>query len=183
MKRRLSGWFAGLLLFPFVSLAACTVVSDKTAYQDLSAPQFRQMLDRQNNDTDIFLLDIRTPGEYQAGHIRGSVLVDYYARDFVDRLSKLDRERTYLVYCRSGNRSGKSLSVFNRLGFRRVYHLKTGIRGWLTEKYPVVRQKNIQSNRHREAPTTLVWRPLGTVNDAETQRNALRAAMATLPVV
>ena len=136
-------WLPRLLVGAFlllsVSLAACTASADKNAYQDLSAPQFRQMLDRQENGADVVLLDIRTPGEYKDGHIHGSVLLDYYARDFVDKLKALDREKTYLVYCRSGNRSGKSLSVFNQLGFRQVYHLKTGIRGWQREKYPLNR--------------------------------------------
>jgi rhodanese-related sulfurtransferase len=83
------------------------------------------------------VLDIRTPREFKSGHIRGARLLDYYSSDFVERLKRLDREKTYLVYCRSGNRSGKSLTIFKRLGFRRVFHLDTGIAGWLKEKYPV----------------------------------------------
>ena len=125
-------------LVALILFATCTAASDNSAHQDLTAPQFRQMLDEQQDNTDVVLLDIRTPGEYKTGHIRGSVLLDYYASDFVDKLKALDREKTYLVYCRSGNRSGKSLAVFNQLGFRQVYHLKTGIRGWQREKYPLI---------------------------------------------
>ena len=136
MKRWLPGFLVGALWLS-VSLAACTAAADKNAYQDLSAPQFRQMLDQQEGGSDVVLLDIRTPAEYKTGHIRGAVLLDYYARHFVDTRKTLDREKTYLVYCRSGNRSGKSLAIFNRLGFRQVYHLKTGIRGWQQEKYPL----------------------------------------------
>ena len=139
MMRWLPGLITGVLLVLSVNFVACTAAADKNPYQDLSAPQFRQMLDQPENGADIVLLDIRTPGEYKAGHIRGSVLLDYYARDFIDQLKTLDREKTYLVYCRSGNRSAKSLSVFNQLGFRQVYHLKTGIRGWQRETYPLVR--------------------------------------------
>ena len=137
MKRWLLKSFVQALLVMSVSLAACTTTPNQTNRQDLSASQFKQMLDQQTGSTDVVLLDIRTPGEYKSGHIQGAVLVDYYARDFFEELRALDRNKTYLVYCRSGNRSAKSLAIFNRLGFRRVYHLKTGIRGWLEEKYPL----------------------------------------------
>ena len=87
---------------------------------------------------DVVLLDIRTPAEYKSGHISGAILLDYYASDFVDRLKGLDRDKTYLIYCRSGNRSGKSLAIFEKLGFRHAYHLETGIRGWMQERFPLV---------------------------------------------
>ena len=139
MKPAISSLRVLTMLFGLIFFAACTAMSDSNAVQDLSAPQFRQMLDRQPDDGDVVLLDIRTPGEYRSGHIQGALLVDYYASDFVDKLKALDREKTYLVYCRSGNRSGKSLSIFKQLGFRQVYHLRTGIRGWQQEKYPLTR--------------------------------------------
>ena len=85
------------------------------------------------------LLDIRTPNEFKTGHIQGALLLDYYSRDYVDRLKALDRTKTYLIYCRSGNRSGKSLAIFDKLGFRRVYNLDSGVISWSREKYPLVR--------------------------------------------
>ena len=117
---------------------SCSAAADRTPAQALSARQFKQMLDQQTGDTDIVVLDIRTPREYRSGHIRSALLVDYYARDFIDRLKSLERDKTYLVYCRSGNRSAKSLAMFDRLGFRQVYHLDTGIRGWQRENFPLV---------------------------------------------
>jgi len=105
--------------------------------QSISPREFKQFVDERSDDPDVVVLDIRTPREFKSGHIRGAQLLDYYSSDFVDKLKRLDREKTYLVYCRSGNRSGKSLKIFERLGFRQVYHLETGIVGWLKEKYPI----------------------------------------------
>ncbi len=97
------------------------------------------MLDRHRGDPDVVLLDVRTPKEFEDGHIEGALLLDYHSSDYVDRLKALDREKTYLIYCRSGNRSGKSLAIFEKLGFHRAYHMETGVIGWSREKYPLVR--------------------------------------------
>lgn len=113
--------------------------ADKAVVQAISPYQFKALLDRHQANPHIVLLDVRTAGEFNNGHIQGAVLMDYYSRDFLNRLKALDRDKTYLIYCRSGNRSGKSLAIFDRLGFRRAYHMATGINGWSREKYPLVR--------------------------------------------
>ena len=125
-----------ILLF---GMAGCTASAVKAAEQAVSPRQFKLLLDEYRGDPDVVLLDVRTPKEFKAGHIEGALLLDYYTSDFVDRLKTLDRQKTYLVYCRSGNRSGKSLAIFQKMGFNRVYHMATGINGWSREKYPLVR--------------------------------------------
>ncbi|HSO19445.1 MAG TPA: rhodanese-like domain-containing protein [Desulfosarcina sp.] len=127
---------SAILLLGVLPCAASTGPYD---IKGVDAGQFKQILDRHKDDPDVVLLDIRTPAEFASGHIAGAIPVDYYARDFVDRLERLDRSKTYLIYCRSGNRSGRSLAIFEKLGFRRAYHLETGIRGWIAERFPLVR--------------------------------------------
>lgn len=118
---------------------ACMASADHAAVQAVSPRAFKTLLDRHQDDPDVVLLDIRTPKEFQDGHIQGALLLDYYSSDYVERLKALDRKKTYLIYCRSGNRSGKSLAIFEKLGFRRAYHMDTGVIGWSREKYPLVR--------------------------------------------
>jgi rhodanese-related sulfurtransferase len=137
MKKHLLMLIAIPLLLLMVA-GACTASTDDLTAQSIAPRDFKQLLDQRPGSGDMVLLDIRTPREFEAGHIQGAVLLDFYSRDFVERLKTLDRDKTYLVYCRSGNRSAKSLSLFNRLGFTHAYHLETGIRGWLQERYPIV---------------------------------------------
>jgi len=122
-----------------IGVAAGMASTDKAVVQAISPRQFKALLDRHKGDTDFVLLDVRTPKEFNNGYIDGALLLDYHSRDFVDRLKALDRNKTYLIYCRSGNRSGKSLVIFEKLGFQHVYHLDTGLIGWSREKYPLVR--------------------------------------------
>lgn len=126
-----------VLLIVLAVITACTSTATMQPDRELSPHQFKSMLDRHRGDADVVLLDIRTPAEFRNGHIHGARLVDYYDRNFVTTLKSLDRQKTYLVYCRSGNRSGKSLKLFDQLGFQHVYHLKSGWVGWTREKYPV----------------------------------------------
>lgn len=84
------------------------------------------------------IIDIRTPEEYAEGHLPGAANIDFYSSDFGQRLSQLDRQKTWLVYCRSGNRSGKSLKKFKKLGFENVLHLRGGYSAWTRAKGPTV---------------------------------------------
>lgn len=86
---------------------------------------------------DAVLLDIRTPEEYSEARIDGSENIDFYEPDFADRLAELDPDGTYVVYCRSGNRSGQALEIFRDLGFNEVYEIDGGIINWYDSGYPV----------------------------------------------
>jgi rhodanese-related sulfurtransferase len=88
---------------------------------------------------DIRVLDIRTPAEYAEGHIQGARNIDFMSADFAKRLEGLDRNATYLVYCRSGNRSARAIKVFGRLGFSHVLHMSRGIKDWQGQGLPLVK--------------------------------------------
>ena len=77
-------------------------------------------------DPNIMVIDVRTPEEYAEGHIEGATLVDFSAPDFADRVAELDPDQDYLVYCRSGNRSGQAVAVMSGLGFERIYDMDGG---------------------------------------------------------
>jgi rhodanese-related sulfurtransferase len=88
---------------------------------------------------DFVVLDVRTPGEFAQGHLEGAVLVDYLSPGFREEMAGLDRTKTYLVYCRTGNRSTSALGIMSELGFRSYYHLEGGITRWLKEGMATVR--------------------------------------------
>ena len=85
------------------------------------------------------ILDVRTPEEYADGHLSGSTMIDFYAADFADRIAALDRDTPYLIYCRSGNRSGQTRELMEELGFTDVRDLDGGIVAWADADLTIVR--------------------------------------------
>ncbi len=90
-----------------------------------------------NPPDDLVVLDVRTPEEFAEGHLEGAVLVDFYAADFAEQLAALDTDVPYLVYCRSGNRSGQALGVMEQIGFTSAVDVDGGIVAWTDAGLPV----------------------------------------------
>jgi phage shock protein E len=88
-------------------------------------------------DKKVVVLDIRTPGEFNKGHISGAKNVDFLAPDFETRIDGLDKSKSYLVHCASGGRSTHSLPVLKKHDFRSVYHLDGGMKAWEKAGLPV----------------------------------------------
>lgn len=76
---------------------------------------------------DAVLVDVRTPVEFDAGHIASAINVDYENANFESEVKKLDPSKTYFVYCRSGNRSSKSIVIMKNNGIKNIYDLSGGI--------------------------------------------------------
>ncbi|OGS55867.1 MAG: hypothetical protein A3J79_12820 [Elusimicrobia bacterium RIFOXYB2_FULL_62_6] len=86
------------------------------------------------------VIDIRTPQEYAAGRLeKAGANLDYYAADFKDRLAKLDKSALYIIYCRSGKRSGLALGIMKDLGFSDAHDIAGGIIAWTEAGLPVVK--------------------------------------------
>lgn len=79
----------------------------------------------------LVVVDIRTPQEVNEGFITETDLfIDFYNPNFRSQINQLDKNTPYLIYCRSGNRSAKTLSMMKNLGFSSVYNLEEGINSW-----------------------------------------------------
>ncbi|GAB4401155.1 MAG: hypothetical protein OHK0053_23450 [Microscillaceae bacterium] len=76
------------------------------------------------------VLDVRTPGEFAQGHIPGAKLMNLYEPDFAEKISKLDKEKEYYVYCRSGQRSQQAGKKMLKQGFTQVFNLAGGVMAW-----------------------------------------------------
>jgi len=88
--------------------------------------------------SDLVILDVRTPEEFSEVHLEGATLMNFYDGDFSDQLATLDPDVPYLVYCRSGNRSGQTVAMMEDLGFSDVSNVDGGIVAWLDDDLPVV---------------------------------------------
>lgn len=132
--------FLGLLLL-ILALASACAGSGTTSQiiKDVSPQEAHGLIQQNAGNADFVILDVRTPQEYAAGHIAGSVNLDFYRSDFEAGLDKLDKTRVYLVYCRSGHRSGQAVDIMRKLGFAEVYNMDGGIVDWETAGLPTVK--------------------------------------------
>lgn len=89
---------------------------------------------------EVQLLDVRTPEEVAHGIIEGATVIDIYDPQFIEKVGKLDKEKPIVVYCAAGGRSAKAAMKLKDLGFKKIYDLKAGYRGWKSEGYPTVKQ-------------------------------------------
>jgi rhodanese-related sulfurtransferase len=97
------------------------------------------MIQKNKDNKDFVLIDVRTPEEFEEGHIEGAVNINYRGSNFVTDLDDLDKKKTYLIYCRSGNRSSDSAEIMVRLGFEKIYRIAGDILAWKSEKLPLVK--------------------------------------------
>jgi len=101
----------------------------KTAYEMIASNQ---------GNPNFVIIDVRTQSEFASGHIAAAIMIDFYQANFKARIGELDRNRKYLVYCRTANRSAGAVSIMKDLGFREVYDMSGGITQWTAAGYPVV---------------------------------------------
>lgn len=112
-------------------LAGCSTSSNAT---DLSVSEFSSKV----AEAGVITLDVRTPGEFSEGHIEGALLVDFQSGNFENEIASLDKNQTYAVYCRSGNRSGQAVKVMSEAGFTKLYNLDGGVIDWANSGLPLV---------------------------------------------
>ena len=80
--------------------------------------------------TEFYLIDVRTPEEYEAGHIGEAMMINWFDAGFEAAIRELDPEKPVMIYCRSGGRSGKASRVLIEHDFRQIYDLSSGFTGW-----------------------------------------------------
>ena len=87
---------------------------------------------------DVVILDVRTPAEFEEGHIDGAINIDIHSHEFSVQISVLNKDAHYAVYCRSGNRSSYACQDMQDLGITNIDHLEHGIISWTDKNYPLV---------------------------------------------
>ena len=127
----------------FILFSICSVLSYAYAqgaiYKEIMPEEAYSLIQKQKENPDFMIIDVRTPEEFETERIMGAVNINIRSKSFEDDVKALQRDKIYLIYCRSGNRSGKALALFKHLGFNHVYNMAEGINGWLKAGYPVIR--------------------------------------------
>ncbi len=94
------------------------------------------LLSNSNNNNSV-LLDVRTKEEVIEKKINNSMNIDFYSDSFKDSILRLDKSKTYYVYCRSGRRSLNTVEFMRKNGFNESYNVDGGIIKWTDSKIPL----------------------------------------------
>ena len=117
----------GLLALLALFYACDSNSQQKGSFQNIQASEVQKVL----NEQKAVLMDVRTPGEVNNGYIDGTEkFINFNDAKFEAELEKLDKNKTYIVYCASGGRSAKASNLMVEKGFKNVYNLLGGIGAW-----------------------------------------------------
>ena len=145
MKTARFGAFAATMLVAAASIAdqaggpapgqaASAPAAAARASLPLISPQ--ALLERQaKRDPSLFVLDVRTPQEYAAGHVPGAVNVPY--DQVASHLAEIPKDKDVVIYCRSGRRTGLAAEVLEANGYTKLGHLQGDMEAWLKDGRPV----------------------------------------------
>lgn len=124
-----------LLALALILLSTSVFAQSKTKVENVDAATFKKHIDEKKG----VLIDLRTDGELEAkGTIKGAVQIDYLAKDSEVQISKLDRKKTYLIYCAAGGRSSECVELMQKQGFAHVIHLEKGFDDWRKKGFETV---------------------------------------------
>ena len=127
-----------LLFFKLFILAALVIpVSAFAEIKDDDVAKIDELI----KTGKYIVIDVRTKEEYNAGHLAGALNFDYYSDDFEDSIESQfkNKNKPYIVYCRSGKRSLASAEILEEVGFTNVTNMKGGILAWESAGKPVVK--------------------------------------------
>ena len=120
------------MLASVLLLAGCA--SGATGVTNMNVEDFS----KKTAESGVVILDVRTPGEFMTGHIQDAQNIDFESGSFESQIESLDKNGTYAVYCRSGNRSGQAVKVMQDAGFLNLFNLEGGVIDWANQGMPLV---------------------------------------------
>jgi len=126
------------LCFTIPAMAGANGTDKQTAvnYENTSVNYAYEHWKQGGNSLIPFIfLDVRTPDEYAAGHIRGAHLIPL--QELAGRINEIPRYKVVYVYCSSGKRSSRAATLLAKHGFSNIVNVVGGIAAWKKTGYPV----------------------------------------------
>ena len=142
MKRVVRLSLIVIMLGSAVTLLALTgspATAKSATDNPLEARAAYDLIQKNKANGNFVVLDVRTPDEFNDGHIDGAININYESGGFKTELAQLDKKKTYFVYCRTGRRSGEAVKIMKAMGFDSIVTMKGDIVKWKSEKLPLVR--------------------------------------------
>lgn len=134
--------FALVLLLALICVPASrTKGADSKPAPPATQPTVKKItleeFEKMRKDKSAVVLDVRTPREFEAGHVPGAVNIPWQSPDFDKQVEKLDKSKTYLVHCYSGSRSAAATKEMSKLNFDHLFDFSGGTRAYQRAKMPV----------------------------------------------
>jgi rhodanese-related sulfurtransferase len=125
--------FAVLIALSAVLLTGCSNGNESAMTLDAVA------FEAKTQEAGVVILDVRTKAEFDEGHIANAININVEGNEFLSEISKLDKSKTYAVYCRSGRRSADALAKMTNEQFISLSHLDGGVIDWTNAGLPLVK--------------------------------------------
>lgn len=122
-----------LILIGSVLLLGCS--SNSQSFINLNPIEFQKAIEKEGG----IILDVRTPQEVSSGAIENASTIDIYDQDFERKISKIQKDKTVFVYCKSGGRSSQAAKLLVKSGQAKVVNLSGGIMAWQATQLPLIR--------------------------------------------
>ncbi|MGV3459841.1 MAG: rhodanese-like domain-containing protein [Flavobacterium sp.] len=122
-----------LLLLLLIAVSAIANAQQRQKVELVAPAVFEKKMTAQKGQ----VIDVRTPKEFQSGHIAGAVNLHVYDKDFEQRVDKLDKNKPVYVYCKAGGRSAEATETLKSKGFKTIVELDGGMDAWTEAGKPV----------------------------------------------
>jgi phage shock protein E len=125
-------------IITLLALFTSMISIGQTKIENVDAETFKKLIDEKKS----YLIDLRTDDELKnKGFIKGAAQIDYFKKDAEVVIGKLDKKKTYLIYCAGGGRSGECSELMQKLGFTHVVNLEKGFDDWKKKGFEVETKK------------------------------------------
>lgn len=125
-------------IITILALFSSMIGVSQTKIENVDAATFKKLIDEKKS----VLIDLRTDDELKnKGFINGATQIDYFKKDAEAVISKLDKKKTYLIYCAGGGRSGECAELMQKQGFSHVVNLEKGFDDWKKKGFEVEMKK------------------------------------------
>ena len=109
----------------------------KREFEEIEPKEVFNILEKHRDNPEFVVLDVRTPEEYEEGHIENAYLLNAKSKDFEDELGRMDKNRKYFVYCRTGRKSRKAVELMEKDGYNEAHSIVGGMDKWKLRRLPV----------------------------------------------
>ena len=110
---------------------------EKKVVNEIEPDEAFIIIEKEGNNPNFIILDVRTPVEYNEEHLESAHLLNVKSHSFEDELDRMDKNKKYFIYCRRGKRSIIACNLMKKHGFNEVYNITGGITKWKSKKLPV----------------------------------------------